>query len=95
MFAEFADERAKEVVTPYADNHCMYGWMSDNELHSELKLLDAYLMADTENPWFAYSYATAWTFLRTVSGKENVDVCDVNDEYRKLFRAMIYNRYFR
>ena len=95
LFAEFADERAKEVVTPYADNHCMYGWMSDNELHSELKLLDAYLMADTENPWFAYSYATAWTFLRTVSGKENVDVCDVNDEYRKLFRAMIYNRYFR
>ena len=94
-FAEFADERAKEVVTPYADNHHMYGWMSDNELHCEFKLLDAYLMADITNPWFAYSYATAWTFLRTVTGKEDVDVSDVTDEHRKLFRAMVYNRYFR
>ena len=93
MFAQFADERAKEVVTPYTNNPYVYGWMSDNELHSELKLLDSYLMSDTENPWFAYSYATAWTFLRTVTGKENVDINDVNDEYRKLFRAMIYNKY--
>jgi len=94
-FAEFADRRAKAIVTPYADNSFVYGWMSDNELHSELKLLDSYLMADIENPWFAYSYAVAWTFLRTVTGKENVDICDVTDEYRKLFRAMVYNRYFR
>ena len=95
LFVTFADERAKEVVTPYANDSHVYGWMSDNELHCELKLLDSYLLADTDNPWFAYSYATAWTFLRTVTGKENVDFSDITDEYRKLFRAMIYNRYFR
>ena len=94
-FAEFADERAKEVVTPYADNPYIYGWMSDNELHSEQKLLDAYLMADTTNPWFAYSYATAWTFLCTVTGKQTVDVSDVTDEHRLLFRGMIYNKYLK
>lgn len=94
-FEQFSDERAREVVTPYANNPYVYGWMGDNELHSELKLLDAYLMADIANPWFAHSYATAWTFLRTVTGRENVDLCDVTDEHRKLFRAMVYNRYFR
>lgn len=94
-FAEFSDERAKEVVTPYADNPYVYGWMSDNELHCEQKLLDAYLMADNSNPWFAYSYATAWTFLCTVTGKQTVDVSDVTDEHRLLFRGMIYNKYLK
>lgn len=94
-FAKFADDRARSVVTPRANNPHVYGWMSDNELPSDIKLLDSYLMADTENPWFAYSYATAWTFMRTVTGKESVDMCDVTDEHRKLFRAMVYNRYFR
>ena len=93
-FVGFADERAS-AAAPYADNPYVYGWMSDNELHSELKMLDSYLMADANNPWFAYSYATAWTFLRSVTGKEDADLCDVTDEYRRLFRAMIYNRYFR
>lgn len=94
-FEIYADERAKSVVSPYANDRHIYGWMSDNELPSDLKLLDSYLLADTDNPSFAYSYATAWTFLRTVTGKENVSLCDVTDEYRKLFRAMVYNRYFR
>ena len=93
-FETFSDNRAKEVVSPYANDPHVYGWMSDNELHAEHKLLDAYLMADTENPWFAYSYATAWTFMRTMTGKENVSLSDITDEHRKLFRAMIYNRYF-
>ena len=52
-------------------------------------------MADITNPWFVQSYATAWTFLRTVTGKADADLCDVADEHRKLFRAMVYNRYFR
>ena len=95
LFADFADERAKDVVSAYANDSHIYGWMSDNELQSELKLLDSYLMADIDNPWFANSYATAWTFLRTFVGRENVDISDVTDEHRKLFRAMIYNRYFR
>lgn len=93
-FEIFSDNRAKEVVAPYAGDPHVYGWMSDNELHAEHKLLDSYLMADIENPWFAYSYATAWTFMRTVTGKENVSLNDVTDEHRRLFRAMIYNRYF-
>lgn len=94
-FETFADDRAKKIVEPYKDNNHVYGWMSDNELHAEIKLLDFYLTADTENPWFAYSYATAWTFLRTVTGKENVYNSDITDEHRKLFRAMIYNRYLK
>ncbi len=94
-FEKFSDNRAKEVVTPYANDPHVYGWMSDNELHAEHKLLDAYLMSDIENPWFAYSYATAWTFMRSVTGKAEVSASDVTDEHRNLFKAMIYNRYFR
>ena len=30
-----------------------------------------------------------------MTGKENAELYDVTDEYRRLFRAMIYNRYFR
>ena len=94
-FESFSDERAKKVVAPYANDNHVYGWMSDNELHAETKLLDFYLTADTDNPWFAYSYATAWTFLRTVTGNENATLDDITAEHRKLFRAMIYNRYLK
>ena len=94
-FETFAYERAKEVVLPYANDNHVYGWMSDNELHAEYKLLDAYLLSDKTNPWFANSYATAWTFLRTITGKEDVSVSDVTDEARRLFRGMIYNRYLK
>jgi hypothetical protein len=94
-FETFAYERAKEVVLPYANNNHVYGWMSDNELHAEYKLLDAYLLSDKTDPWFANSYATAWTFLRTITGKEDVSVSDVTDEARRLLRGMIYNRYLK
>lgn len=94
-FETFAYERAKEVVTPYANDNHVYAWMSDNELHSELRLLDAYLNADTNNPLFAYSYATAVTFLRTMTGKEDIVPADINNEHRRMFRAMIYNKYLK
>ncbi len=94
-FESFSDKLAKETIEPYANDPYVYGWMGDNELHAELGLLDFYLCADVNDPWFAYSYATAWTFLRTVTGKEDVGFDDITSEHRKLFRAMIYNRYFR
>ena len=94
-FESFSDKLAKETIEPYANDPHVYGWMGDNELHAELGLLDFYLCADVNDPWFAYSYATAWTFLRTVTGKEDVGFDDITSEHRKLFRAMIYNRYFR
>ena len=94
-FAEFCENHAAKVVAPYAGNKNFFGWMSDNELHAEGRLLDTYLMLDCQNPLFAYSYATAWTFLRAVTGKNEVSAADITDEYRKQFRAMIYNRYLK
>lgn len=94
-FVRFSEKQAEKAVKPYADNPHFYGWMSDNELHAELRLLDTYLMLDYTNPSFAYSYTAAWTFLREMCGKSSVSIGDVTDEMRKLFRAMIYNRYFR
>jgi len=48
----------------YADNPRVFGYTSDNELPSELNMLDNYLtldpLSDNTN---AFSYATAWTWL--------------------------------
>ncbi len=48
----------------YADNPRIFGYTTDNELPSELNMLDNYLTLDPkEENTNAFSYATAWTWL--------------------------------
>lgn len=93
-FAEYAEKRIRTVVTPYIDSPDVYGWMSDNEISQNFKMLDHALMLDYNNIRYVYSYATAWTFLYLKTGKANLSIGDVTDELRKEFRAMVYDKYF-
>ena len=93
-FVDFCDSHASRQITAYADNPYIYGWMSDNELRLVSKSLDNYLNCDTSNHVFAYSYATAWTYMYMMTGKANVSAADVTDELRNDFLAMIFDRYF-
>ncbi|MBQ7292387.1 MAG: DNRLRE domain-containing protein [Clostridia bacterium] len=93
-FVPSAENRVKSVVSDYATNSYVYGWMSDNELPRPLQMLDNYLSLDISDSRFVYSYATAWTFMYMKTGKPDVSLADVTDELRKEFRAMVYDKYF-
>jgi hypothetical protein len=93
-FAVFADEQIKGIVTPYANDSSVYGWMSDNELSQNLKMLDQSLALPYTDTRRMYSYATAWTFMYLKTGKEDVSTFDVTDELRMEFLAMTYDKYF-
>lgn len=93
-FETFCDEWAKENMTKYKDNPNLIGWLSDNELTATQSLLDIYLSLDVTDARNAYSYAAAWEWLRTRTGKSNPDTEDITDEMREDFRDFVYDRYF-
>lgn len=93
-FETFCDEWAKENMPKYKDNPNLIGWLSDNELPATQSLLDIYLNLDVNDARNAYSYATAWEWLRSRTGKSTPDMNDVTDEIREDFRDFVYDRYF-
>ena len=93
-FEEYANARVKERVAPYATDSRVYGWMSDNELSSNIRMLDHALTLDYTDARYAYTYATAWTFMYLKTGKSDVSLSDVTDALRDEFLAMTYDRYF-
>lgn len=93
-FKASADKSVKDTVSKYAGESYIYGWISDNELPHAKTMLDSYLALDPTDTRFAYSYATAWTFMFMKTNKTNVSVSDITDELRLEFRAMIYDKYF-
>lgn len=93
-FVDFCAEFAAENVAPYKDSDHILGWMSDNELPGDLNMLDDMLNLDPSEPYNAYSYATAWTFLRNYTGKENPSFSDITETMRDDFRDFVYDRYF-
>ena len=93
-FVAHVDSRVKNAVSKYASSSNIYGWMSDNELPDETNMLDNSLAFDTTDERFAYSYATAWTFLYMKLGKSNVSLIDVTDELRREYRAMVYDKLY-
>jgi len=60
-----ANKQISRSVTRYgyAENPRIFGYTSDNELPSELNMLDNYLTLDASEKTNAFSYATAWTWL--------------------------------
>ena len=93
-FETFAKERASKLVTPYKDNPLIFGWFLDNELEASLSMLDNFLRVDYEDPTSNFSYAVAYTYLYKKLGKTLIFASDINDDLRKDFRAMVYERYF-
>ncbi len=93
-FVSFADEWTKKEVKGYEDKAYIYGWMSDNELPDDDYMLDNTLKADPSDSRFAYSYATAWTFMYLKTGNPGVSVHDVTPELRREYKAMVYDKYF-
>ena len=94
-FAEFCRTTAKSKVAPYVNNPNVYGWMLDNELPGAENMLDSCLTLDHTVSKNFYSYATAWTFMYIMTGKNpNVSLNDVTDELREQFRAMVWDRYY-
>lgn len=94
-FVASADASVKSTVSGYETNPYIYGWISDNELPHSYTMLDSYLRLDPGDSRFAYSYATAWTFMYMKTGKEDVSLSDLTNELRYEFRAMVYDRYFK
>ncbi len=92
-FEEYADEYAKSFVAD-ADNPYIIGYSLDNELPMDVIMLDNYLTIDPTNPVNYYSYATAWTWFKKTTGKENPGANDITPELRDKFRGFIWNKYF-
>lgn len=93
-FSAYTDNKVKTTVSKYANSPNVYGWMSDNELPDRKNMLDNALTFDTQDKRFAYSYATAWTFMYMKIGKSTVSLSDVTDELRREYRAMVYDKLF-
>ena len=93
-FVTFTFDRVKTMVSPYVGDPSVYGWMSDNELSDNPKMLDHALTLDYSDERYVYTYATAWTFMYLKTGRADVSVADVTDELREEFIAMTYDRYF-
>ncbi|MBQ2733781.1 MAG: DNRLRE domain-containing protein [Clostridia bacterium] len=94
-FVTVADRLAKAAAKDYGDDPYLIGYMSDNELPCDKKMLDNYLTLDWSNVYNSFSYAAAWVWLEKATGKENPSLADVNDTLRDEFREFVYDRYFK
>ena len=93
-FVTYSREKTAANVEGYQDNPYIMGWTSDNELPHHKDLLIRYLTIEPDDPRNAFSYATAWTFLKRATGLVNPSVDDVTDDMMEEFKAMLYNRYY-
>lgn len=85
----------------YADDPRVFGYTTDNELPSELHMLDNYLTLEpTEVPTNAFSYATAWTWLarRMNDPFPSLEKYKASPEYEQIRREFLgfwYARYYK
>ena len=93
-FEEFCRLMIKKELT-YGENGLnLIGYMSDNELPSDLQLLDRYLTLDYTDKRNVYSYVIAWEWLYSYTGKKDASLSDITDTMREDFREFVYDRYF-
>ncbi len=85
----------------YADNPRVFGYTTDNELPSELHMLDNYLtLSPSDTPTNAFSYATAWTWLarRMNDPYPTLEKYRESPEYEQIRREFLgfwYARYYK
>ncbi len=97
-FETFCLEKARNLAAE-ANNPWILGYTSDNELPLDVDMLANYLKLDPTKQIDGsyvnlYSYATAWTFLRKMTGLDNPSGADITTELMELFRGMVWDRYF-
>ncbi|MBE6662079.1 MAG: hypothetical protein E7606_02215 [Ruminococcaceae bacterium] len=85
----------------YRDNPRVFGYTTDNELPSELHMLDNYLTLNPDDtPTNAFSYATAWTWLarRMNDPFPTIEKYRNSPEYEQIRREFLgfwYARYYK
>ncbi len=95
-FEEAADRLLREKFeTLDRDDPYLLGVTTDNEIPMNRDMLDRYLFKITPDvAQSRYSWATAWTWFRFMTGKANPTEKDVTPALRELFRGFVYWRYF-
>ena len=94
-FVTFANTKTASVVDQYGNDPRIIGWTSDNEISAQASMLYDYLTIDPSDQRNAFSYATAWAFLRARTGKANPSTEDITHELGEEFKAFVYDRYYR
>lgn len=92
-FIDFCDERQK-VLDDKKDDKYILGYTMDNELPMDVNMLSNYLTIDHSDARFHYSYATAWTWLKNMTGKEDPQQSDITEELSQIFRGFVWDRYY-
>lgn len=92
-FVDFCNERQKPLADNKDDKYIL-GYTMDNELPMDLNMLANYLTIDHTDARFHYSYATAWTWFKNITGKENPEQSDITEELGQLFRGFVWDRYY-
>ena len=92
-FIDFCDEQQK-VLVANKDNKYLLGYTMDNELPMDANMLSNYLTIDHSDERFHYSYATAWTWLKNMTGSDNPTQADITAEINQLFRGFVWDRYY-
>ncbi|MBE7046428.1 MAG: DNRLRE domain-containing protein [Ruminococcaceae bacterium] len=87
-----ADARVKDMIGTYADNPHVIGWSFDNEPPANDNMLRACLEADPYNIDQAYSYYTAWEWLKHRHG-EDATIDDITDTDKMDWVEFVYDRY--
>ncbi len=87
------DKSVAAAAALYKDQPYLLGYTLDNELPGGEDILNRYLTVPADEPVNAFSYATAWTWLKEATGKVNPSLDDVTIELSVEFMAFLYNRY--
>ena len=101
-FETFADESYKNGIAQYDELTRLFGYTTDNELVVYPNLLQQYLSLDYTVPANVYSYASAWTWFKNITGESEPRVEDIDTyskelgiDLRDLFLGFVYDRYYK
>ena len=93
-FIDFCNEQQKHLEN-YKNDKYVLGYTMDNELPMDANMFSNYLTIDYSDERFHYSYATAWTWFKNMTGKSNPGQEDITDELNQLFRGFVWDRYYK
>ena len=103
-FVEFADRQAKEKLEPYANDPRIVVINTDNEIPIKVDTLERYLKysspewleqkypGNEKNALYHETYAVTLTWMRFMTGKDNVTAKDITSELSYLFLGFLYDR---
>ena len=97
-FVEYTNTKV-ETYTANNEDTWLLGYTTDNELPMDENMLANYLQLDITKVINGasvnhYSYAAAWSWLITMTGKNDASAADITPELLQLFRGFVYDRYF-